>query len=340
MSSVSMQLPSIRRAVLYGARDLRLIEERLPDALGPYQVFVRTEVTALSTGTDLANYDGRSEELPHAPPYPRGVGYSNVGVVAHVGERVTRFSAGDRVFSLRPHQSGYVAGETDLLVKIDSRLSSEQASLVYLAHLGATALRKVNYQPGESVLVIGLGIIGLCTVALASSLGANVEAVANHPRRLDLARAMKAQQAWDAASFDAASIFSGRGADVIVLTANTWPAYRSALEAAAPSGRIALLGFPGRAQPQPDFNPLDARWIYGKQLTVAGAGSASRTECGPEEIRFNVRRSLEDILCRLADKRLDFAPLISHRIPASSLRDGYELALAHDKSLTAAVFLW
>lgn len=335
-----MHLPSIRRAVLYGKRDLRIVEETLPAHLGPNQLFVQTEVTALSTGTDLANYDGRSEELPNAPAYPRGVGYSNVGVVRYVGTHVTRFSPGDRVFSTRPHQSGYLAEETDLLVKIDPKADAEQASLAYLTHLGASALRKINYQPGESVLVIGLGVIGLCTVALASSLGANVGAVANHPHRLDLARAMKAEQVWDTASLDYSRVFGGRGADVIVLTANAWSAYRTALEAAAPSGRIALLGFPGRAQPQPDFNPLDAHWIYGKQLTIAGAGSAPRIECPPEEIRFNLRRSLEDILARLADGRLDFSPLISHRIDAASMQDAYEMAIAHDKSLTAAIFLW
>lgn len=335
-----MQLPSIHRAVLYGARDLRLVEETPPGELKPHQVFVKTLVTALSTGTDLANYDGRSEELPNSPPYPRPVGYSNVGVVTHTGAQVTRFIPGDRVFSTRPHQSGYLADETDLLVKIDPSVDAEQASLAYLTHLGAAALRKVNYLPGESVLVIGLGVIGLCTVALASSLGASVEAVANHPQRLELARRMKAQQAWDAATIDPSRVFAGRGADATVLTANTWSAYRTALEAAAPSGRIALLGFPGRAQPHPEFNPLDAHWIYGKQLTIAGAGGAPRVECAPEEIRFNLRRSLEDILARLADKRIDLAPLLSHRIPAASMRDGYEYALAHDKSLTAAVFLW
>lgn len=317
-----------------------MVEAPPAEALGPRQLFVQTEVTALSTGTDLANYDGRSEELPGAPSYPRAVGYSHVGVVTHAGSGVTRYAPGDRVFSTRPHQSGYVAEETDLLVKIDPRVDAQQASLAYLTHLGAAAMRKVNYLPGERVLVIGLGVIGLCTVALASSLGAQVEAVGNHAGRLELARAMGAQQAWDAASVDPSAVFAGQGADVIILTANAWAAYRTSLEAAAHSGRIALLGFPGRSQPQPDFNPLDAQWVYGKQLVIAGAGFAPRVECEPQEIRFNLRRSLEDIFARLADGRMNFAPLISHRIAADSMRDAYEMALAHDKSLTAAVFLW
>ena len=57
-----MPLSCIRKAILYGARDLRFVNEPVPEELGPHQVLVRTLVTALSTGTDLANYDGRSEE--------------------------------------------------------------------------------------------------------------------------------------------------------------------------------------------------------------------------------------------------------------------------------------
>ncbi len=83
------------RAVLYGARDLRLEETALdPEALTPHEVYVETEVSALSTGTDLGNYSGRSTELPGAPPYPRGVGYSNVGVIRRVGENVRENSCG------------------------------------------------------------------------------------------------------------------------------------------------------------------------------------------------------------------------------------------------------
>ena len=60
------------QAILYGAGDLRLEERPLLEApLGPDQVLVETEVTALSTGTDLGNYLGDSTYVPGAPDYPR-----------------------------------------------------------------------------------------------------------------------------------------------------------------------------------------------------------------------------------------------------------------------------
>jgi NADPH:quinone reductase-like Zn-dependent oxidoreductase len=86
--------------------------------LKPREVFVQTEVTGFSTGTDLANYEGRSTEVPGAPGYPRGVGYSNIGIVESVGTEVRSLQPGDRLFSMKQHRSGYVADESEVLVRV------------------------------------------------------------------------------------------------------------------------------------------------------------------------------------------------------------------------------
>ena len=105
-------------------------------------------------------------------------------------------------------------------------------------------------------------------------------------------------------------------------------------------GRISILGFPGRGEPAPDFNPLDAKWFYGKQLTLIGAGFSPRTECQPSDIRFNLRRNLEYLFALMASGSVCLEPIITHRIPAEHMRDAYELAKQHSKSLIAAVFDW
>jgi len=316
----------IRKAVLYGAGDLRLEEEDLPP-LAPGQVLVRTEVTAFSTGTDLGNYEGRSTEVPGAPDYPRAVGYSNAGVVAEVGSAVTAVRPGDRVFALKPHCSAYVAGPADLLVPIPDAVDSAHASLAYLVQLGVAALRQARYEAGESVCVIGLGVIGLATVAVARAMGAYVTAVANSETRAALAGRLGALE-------------PRPDADVVVLTANTWSAWRAAMETARVGGRVSVLGFPGRNQPAPGFNPLDARWLYAKQLAILGAGYSPRVDCAPADLRFNLRRNLEFILDLMARGDLDLRPAISHRLPAERMREAYDLAAAHSKQLTAAVFEW
>lgn len=325
------------RAVLYGAGDLRLEETPLNSSeLAPDEVYVETEVTALSTGTDLGNYLGRSTEVPGAPPYPRGVGYSNVGTVRGVGSAVSNVCVGQRVFSLKPHQSAYIATSAELLVPVPQSIAPEQAALAYLAQLGMAAMRQAAYQTGESVAVVGLGVIGLCTVALARSMGAQVTAVGNSALRLDAARTLGAHRAVNALEAG----HEAGGSDIVVLTANPWSAFRTATDLAQHGGRIAILGFPGRAEGLPPFNPLDPAWFYAKQLTLLGSGHSSRTECASHEIRFNLRRNLETIFAYMDSGDVSFESIITHRLPARQMRDAYELAREHSKELMAAVFDW
>ena len=201
-------------------------------------------------------------------------------------------------------------------------------------------MRQVHYQAGENVCVIGLGVIGLCTVAVAHAMGARVIAIANSAHRAELATQLGAESTFQSGTVAADSLFGGHGAEIVILTANTWTAYRDAMDVASKNGRVSVLGFPGRAQPAPDFNPLDARWLYGKQLTIRGAGHMSRLECDRSEITFNVRRSLEYIFQLMASGRLNLEPAISHRFPYERMRDAYEAASQHSKEFSAAVFDW
>lgn len=326
----------MKQAILYGAGNLILEERPLAtDSLEPDQVYVETEVSALSTGTDLGNYLGNSTELPGAPDYPRTVGYSNVGMVRAVGSQVTQPRVGQRVFSLKPHQSAYIARSSELLVPVPEGVTPEQASLAYLAQLGMAAMRQARYESGESVAVVGLGVIGLGTVAIARAMGGTVTAVANSGLRASVAREVGAHQVYIAGDPGVPS-----DVDLVILTANPWSAYRMSVDMLRSGGRLSVLGFPGRGEPPPSFNPLDPHWFYGKQLTLIGAGFSPRVECKPSDIRFNLRRNLEFLFSLMATGSISLEPIISHRIAADHMRDAYEMAKEHSKSLIAAVFDW
>jgi threonine dehydrogenase-like Zn-dependent dehydrogenase len=333
------------QAKLYGAGDLRLEEVALDaNTLQPEQVYVETEVSALSTGTDLGNYLGDSTYVPGAPPYPRWVGYSNVGVVRRVGKGVDKLKPGMRVFATKPHQSAYIAQQNELLVPVPASLSSEEASVVYLTRLGLASLRQASYEPGENVAVVGLGVIGLCTIWLARALGAKVVGVANSATRSQSALQLGAHAALLADDSEIQQklneVFGEVGTDIVVLTANPWNAYRLSMEIVRCGGRVSILGFPGRAQDPADFNPLDSRWVYGKQLGIFGAGFAPRAECRPEDIRFNLRREVEFLLDLMSRHQPEINQVISHRLPARRMPQAYELAKEHSKDLVAAVFEW
>ena len=332
---------TVQQAMLYGKGDLRFERRNLTDCPATREVYVRTLVTALSTGTDLANYQGRSTEVPGAPDYPRPIGYSHVGLVALAGNAVSRLQEGQRVFSLSPQVSGYLASEDDILVPVPENVGSKAASLSYLTQLGLAALRGVSFEPGEKVAVVGLGIIGLATAALAAACGADVVAIGDSPLRIEVAQKVGVNTALHAADTGRlGKLFGGTGADIIVLTANSWDAYRTSVEVARVGGRISILGFPGRAQALPDFNVLDPAWFYRKSLTLYAAGSSPRLECEASVVRFNLRRNLEFILNLMSNGHLVLDPLITHCYPAARMREAYELAVSHSKDLIAAVFEW
>src|SRR5215469_5442932 len=217
----------MKQAVLYGGGDLRIEEQPLEiESLEPDHVYVETEVSAFSTGTDLGNYLGNSTYVPGAPDYPRLVGYSNVGIVRKVGAGVNKPTVGQRVFSLRPHQSAYIGRKEELLIPIPDGVSSEEASLAYLTHLGLAALRQAHYETGEHVAGVGLGVIGLCTVWLARAVGAKVAGIAKAGSQAEAARHLGAHAAFIADDphlvQKLGDIFGEVGADIVILTANPW----------------------------------------------------------------------------------------------------------------------
>jgi len=236
---------------------------------------------------------------------------------------------------MKPHVSAFIAQATDLLVPVPDGVSPEQASLAYLTQLGVAALRQVGYETGERVAVVGLGVIGLATCGMARAMGADVTAVANSDLRAGAALRAGAHRAVVVPRDELPA-----DVPVVILTANPWAAYLDSVRMAALRGRIAVLGFPGRGEPPPEFNPLAAEWFYGKQLTLVGAGHSPRLECPPADVRFNLRRNLEYILRSMASGALNLDPIISHRFPASRMKEAYELARLHDKALMAAVFDW
>lgn len=336
---------SMWQARLYGAGDLRFEEAPLDSSnLTGKQIYMETDVSALSTGTDLGNFSGDSTYVPGAPDYPRWVGYSNAGIVRAAGPDVTFAKAGERYFTTRPHLSAFIAEEPQLLARIPEGVPSEQASLAYLCNLGLQSLQKVGFRPGEDVAISGLGVIGLCTVSLARAMGAqSVIALANSPVRAEVARKMGATETIVVNTPEGRKrIEEGRDemADIVVLTANSWDAYRDSMEIVRKCGRVPILGFPGRGQAAPDFNPLAPGWLYRKQLGLFGAGFAPASDVPHFEIRFNLKRNLAYLMELLAQKRMDFDPVISHRFAARRMLEAYHLAAQHSKEFTAAVFDW
>lgn len=338
-------------AILHGPRDLRIEEQPLDTSnLAPDEIWIQTEVSAFKIGTDRGNYEG-AEHVPGAPGYPRWVGDSNLGLVRGVGSAATRVQVGDRVVTRQPHQSEYITTESASMVKVPDGVNAEDAVFAHLYALSAHCYRKALFQPGENVAVVGVGVLGLGAVAVGRLFGARVVALANSPIRLQMATDMGAHAGYLSNDPDLKAqlenFTDGQGIDLVILTANPWPAYRCAVDIVRPNGRVSIVGLLGRGEEALDFNPLSMQLFYIKGISLfAVSGPAGYLfpdgSSNPMHVqnRFAADRAAAHILSLMADGSLQPSRLITHRFHYSEMVRAYEMAYHREKSMLGVIFNW
>ena len=334
-------------AMLHGPRDLRIDEVELDtENLGEHDVWVQTEISALKIGTDRGNYEG-AEHVPGAPQQsPRWVGDSNLGIVKGVGNAVTRLKVGDRVVSRKFHQSEYMAPESgpENLVKVPGNVASEDAVWSHLYALSYHCYQKAMFVPGEYVAVVGLGVLGLGAVAVGSQIGARVIGLGNSPVRLEMGRKMGAQACFMSDDSDLQSklgeFTGGIGVDLVILTANPWPAFRAALETVRDNGRVAIVSLLGRGEEQLDFNPLPMNLFYIKGISLIAVSNEAGYLYSHGENRFGGGRQCEFVLSMMDEGRIKPSGLITHRFPYGRMKEAYEMAYSREKNMLGVIFDW
>ena len=342
-------------AMLRGPRDLHIEEHELDtDNLEPDDVWIKTEISALKIGTDRGNYEG-AERVPGAPDYPRSVGDSNLGVVQGVGDAINRFQVGDRVATQQTHQSEYIIKDAPNIVNVPNGVHSEDAVYTHLYNLSYLCYRKAHFQPGENVAVVGLGVLGLGAVALGQVFGARVIGIGNSAVRLEMAERMGAHTVF---MFDDPmlgekldSLTNGVGVDLVILTANPWPAYRTSLRIVRPNGRVSIVSLLGRGEPPLDFNPLAMELFYSKGISIIAVSGAAgnlypatnqNTPYAAQNAqdRFAVDQSAGYILSLMEDGLLEPKRLITHRFHYTEIAKAYEMIYRREKSMLGVIFDW
>jgi threonine dehydrogenase-like Zn-dependent dehydrogenase len=300
------------------------------------ELLCETIVTAISPGTELAAYTGQPPLRPGAA-YPRLQGYCNVARVLE--SAAGGFAAGDRVLTFSSHRSHFLIEAEEVLLKLPAGADADRMACAYLYHLGYNAVLRSDVRPGSRVLVIGLGALGLTSVAMAAIAGATVFAVSDQAAPARLAVAMGAT-VFERSEEDLLAAELGGGADVVIHTVNGWSDWQVALRLAGQNGVIACLGFPGRGEPPPEANPLDSRHFYLKQLRIEAVGMSPEVQDSRGFLRFNERDNLAWIASLIASGRLDPSPLVSGRYPGHEIARAYEDLLARKGSPVTFLLDW
>ena len=263
---------------------------------------------------------------------PISIGYCNAGVVVEAGTNAGVFSPGDRVVTNGAHAE-YVRVPHTLAARIPGGVSFESAAFTPVAAIGLQGIRLAEPTLGETVVVFGLGLIGLLTVQLLRANGCRVLGIDRDVSRLALAERFGAVTL-NGVEGDVVqrvlALTDGAGADAVLLTLAS-KSDDPAHEAAAMSrkrGRLVLVGTTGLDLRRDDF--------YRKELSFAvscsygpGRYDASYEESGHDYplayVRWTEQRNFEAVLALMADGRLDVAPLITHRFPIERAPEAYDV---------------
>ena len=207
------------------------------------EVTVETVCTLISPGTETAFLLALPNTSKRFPMYP---GYSNAGVVAFTGSESSTVAVGNRVVSRAPHASHVTVDETDIL-KIPENLSFEEASFFALGSISLQAVRKAHIEIGESVVVLGQGLVGNLALQFARlSGGMPLIAVDMFDYRLKISKTCGADFVLNPNRMDlveeVVDATDGRGADVVIEATGNPKAIPTALKLAGRCGRVILLG--------------------------------------------------------------------------------------------------
>ena len=188
---------------------------------------------------------------------PLPLGYCNAGEVLGVGEGVTEFKIGDRVASNGQHAE-VVCIPKNLCAKIPDGVTYDEAAFTVIGAIGLEGIRLANPTMGETVVVIGLGLIGLITAELLVANGCNVIGYDVDESKIQLAIS-KNIKAFNASAVDVvkntAQLTNNIGADAVIITASAKnnDIIHQAAEMSRKRGRIILVGVIGLDLQRADF---------------------------------------------------------------------------------------
>jgi predicted dehydrogenase/threonine dehydrogenase-like Zn-dependent dehydrogenase len=252
---------------------------------------------------------------------PLPLGYCNVGRVIAVGDGVEGYKVGDRVASNGPHAE-YVCVPKNLVAHIPDNVSDEEGAFTVIGSIGLQGIRLCNPQLGETIVVVGLGLIGLITAELLIANGCKVIGIDLDPNKIAIAK-KKGVIAINPAEGDPVKFVTEAtgnvGADGVIITASA-KADEIIAQAAKMSrkrGRIILVGVIGLNISRADF--------YEKELTfqVSCSYGPGRYDDNYEKegidyplpfVRWTEQRNFAAILQMISLGRLEVRSLITERI--------------------------
>jgi predicted dehydrogenase/threonine dehydrogenase-like Zn-dependent dehydrogenase len=265
---------------------------------------------------------------------PMPLGYSSSGVIELLGEGMQGFKVGDRVTCAGGGyavHAEFVLVPRNLLALLPEQVDFESAAFTTLGAIVLHGFHLSQAQLGETVGVIGLGLLGQLAVLIAHAAGCQVFGVDLDTTRVSLANQLGATAVLRPQALEAAQAFThGLGLDNILICADTAsddPVELSG-EIARDRGHVVAIGAVGLTLPRKVYYTKELLFINSRSY---GPGRYDPTyeEAGQDYpigyVRWTEGRNLEAFVRLLAEGQLDVKPLITHRFPIETAPAAYDL---------------
>ena len=265
---------------------------------------------------------------------PIPLGYSLVGEVIGVGREVSGFSLADRVACAGAGLANHAeinAVPKNLCVRVPTGVDDEDASFVTLGAIALQGVRQAAPTLGETVVVMGLGLIGLLTVQILKANGCRVIGFDPNGGRAALAKQLGADIAVsEALSEVALARTGGAGADAVIVTASSKSSepINQAAEISRVKGRIVVVGLVGMT--------IDREPFYKRELELKlsmsygpGRGDPAYESAGRDYplpyVRWTEQRNMDAFLGLIEEGRVTPKAYVTHRFAIAEAEKAYEL---------------
>lgn len=324
------------RKVIAHNKQIEIVESQTP-TLKPSYVLIRTMHSVISPGTELSIlHNSTDKKIP--------LGYSAMGIVEECGSDITDVKKGDLVAC---YGAPYVHHAEKLLVpktlyaKIPENVSPKEAAFAGIGAIAIHALRTAKLEFGETVVVVGLGLLGQMIAKIANAAAYHVIAYDLHAERVNMLHEDTNIQAFSEQGKMEAEIqeaTNGNGADAVLLCAG---GKRSALTHESlkwirNQGKVVIVG-----DVEPDF-PRDLMFSKEAQLLISRAGGPGRYDKVYEAeamdypygyVRWTEGRNVAAYLRLVSKKQIDMRSFVTDEVRFDDVVEGFE-DLMGEKSAT------
>jgi 2-desacetyl-2-hydroxyethyl bacteriochlorophyllide A dehydrogenase len=338
MKARRISFPEANKAVLEEFE----LDERLEGA----QALIQAEYSIISAGTEGANFTGLEREHPGRAPtwcYPRpSTGYGHLGRILALGPEARGLHVGDRVLTFSPHASIWKADTSRFYLPVPADAEGTRAVFTRMAGVAIAALRASTVSAGDTVAVIGLGLVGNLAAQLFQLAGADVIGLDVAAARLEAARRCAIRNVADASARDPVETvleWTGqRGARIVVEAIGKCELVAQGVQFTRRHGEVILLGSP-RARVTMDVTPMLSR-IHLLGIKLIGALEWLWPMHDVEGIPHSIDENYRELLQWVLDGRLVVDPLRTHVLPPSACQEAYDGIIHRRDEYLGVVFDW